>query len=343
MGDFYTIEEPQQHKKKKSTIDFKLIIGVVLILVSIALSIISNVIVLGGIYRLSDDAVQSSVYLLAPVVIILFLSSLILIFGKDKRGRNLMIFSILAVVLNFNNLYTSIREAKIEAEREKVAIEKVLNLVKDFMAEKEIIREDISEEKYGKTAPLIEVIQNNYLDYQKIREDVNSIAQIVNDSTSFSNEILKDPDKIKEKIAIMDKTSKDIEGLDNRIKEYMEKFKDDIANVYISGVVKDEINSNLNYTVYTYNEIASKNLEYMNRVILRTKDMLSFLDGKQGEYEVKNDKAVFFNNKDMEEYNELYKLYDQAVAENIWNYQTVIDMFDEKVKELEDYINKLNF
>lgn len=176
MGDFYTFDDTQQQKKKKNTIDFMLIIGVVLLLVSIGLSVLSQVIVLGGIDRLMDNAIQSAVFLLVPVVILLFLSSLILVFGKDKRGRNLLIFSIFAVILNFNNLYTSIREARIEAEKEKVAVEKVRTLVKDFIAQKEITRENISEEKYGKTAALLEVIQNNYIDFRKISEDNNSIS-----------------------------------------------------------------------------------------------------------------------------------------------------------------------
>jgi len=298
MGDFYTFDESQQKRKRKNTIDFMLIIGVVLLLVSIGISVLSQVIVLGGINRLRDNSVQSAVFLLVPVVILLFLSSLILMFGKDKRGRNLLIFSVFAVMLNFNNLYTNIREARIEAEKEKVAVEKIMSMIKDFIAQKEIVREDISEEKYGKSAALIEVIQNNYMDYKKIREDNNSIAQVINDFSDISNETLMDHDKVKEKIAILEKTSTDIKELDNRIKEYMEKFKDDIDNVYISGAVKDEIMSELDYTVNYYNEIALRTLKYMNEVVANTKNMLVFFDEKQGEYGVKNYKIVFKDDKD---------------------------------------------
>lgn len=340
MGDFYTFDEPQKqkhkHKHKEKTIDFKLIIGVMLILISIALSIISNVITLGGIYRLNDNALQSSVFLLTPVVIMLILASLTLIGSKSKRGRNFLIFSILALLLNISNISTSIREVQAESLKEKVAIEKVKKLVKDFVAERKIILEDVSQEKYGKTAPLIEAIQDNYLNFQKIRKDINSIDEIIKDPINLFQESIKEPASIKEKITTLEQTSKDILNLDNEVKEYTEKFKDDLADVYISGGVKDEIMTNLEYTVYTYAEIISRNLKYMNAAVISTKDMLSFIDEKQGAYRIKNDQIVFNEDQDEKEYKNLYKLFDQAVAENIWNYLHFTEIRDEKIKELEE-------
>lgn len=335
MGDFYTFDKSQQPKVKKDTAKFYLPIGVILILISMGLSIVSGVITLGGIARLDDNAVQSSVFLLGPVVVILILSALILATGKNKRGRNFLVFSILALLLNFSILSSSINAVKAETLKEKVAVEKIMGLVKDFVAQKNVKTEDVSEELYGKTASLIEAIQNNYLSFQKIRDGINSANTKIKDPIELFKEASKDPDKIKENIAMLEQTSKDITQLDNDIKNYTDKFKEDISNSYVSGVVKDEIMTDVEYTVYTYADIISNNLKYMNEVCKNTKNLLSFLDEKQGEFKIKNDQIIFGETQDTREYNELYKLFDKAVAENYWNSLYFEEVTDEKIKELE--------
>jgi|GEM_PF-748381 len=336
MGDFFTFEEPEKHEVKKSSVDFKLIIGVILLFISIILSIISGIVTLGGIYNLNDNALFSSVYLLAPVIIMIFLSSLTLIAGKNKRGRNFLIFSILALLLCSSNLSISIKNAAAESEKEKVAIEKMVSLVKDYMSQGEITREEIKEEKYGKSAPLIEVIQDNYIEFQQIKGEVESIGNIMNDPANFSTETLEDSDKIKEKIKILKKASTDTEELDKKIEQHMDNFKDELAEVYISKTVKEDVISELEETAKTSTETSSKSLEYMNEVIKSLKNMLVYLDGKQGEYVVRNDQVLFYKDQHVNEYNELLALYNKAIDDNNRNYQNILNMMNEKIKEMEE-------
>lgn len=336
MGDFFRIEETSTNEVKKDSIDFKLIIGVVLIIISIGLSIISGIVALGGIYSLYDNSFHAAGFLLAPVIIIVFLSSLTLIAGKNRRGRNFLIFSILAVLLSFSNFSSSVKQATEEAQKEKVAIEKMVNILKEFVSQEKITKETISEEKYGKSAGLIEVIQENYLGFDEIRKENNSIAEIVNDTTNFSGETLSDPNKIKEKIEKLAQTSKDIMALDNKIKEQMKKFKEDISNVYVGHDVKEDIMTDLEDSFVTSTETASRSLKYMDAIVISMKDMLNFLDGKKGDFEVKNDQIAFYKDQDVEAYNKLFELYNKAIAENNWNYQNVLENVNKKIKELEE-------
>lgn len=336
MGDFFKIEETVQKKAKESSIDIKLIIGVVLILISMGVSIISGIVTLGDIYSLSDNATYSAGYLLAPVIVILILSSLILLTGKDKRGRNFLIFSILALILSFSNLSTSINQAYQEAQKEKVAIDKMVSIFKDFVSQKKITKEDITKEKYGKSAELIQVIQENYIAFEEIRKENNSIADIVNDTSTFSSETLRDSNKIKEKIERLDQTSKDIMALDNKIKEFMDKFKYDLSNVYISKDVKEEIMSELEEEFFSSTETSTRSLKLINAIVVSMKNMITFLDGKKGAFEVKNNQILFYEDVDVKEYNELFELYNKAIAENNWHYQHVLETVNKKIKELEE-------
>ncbi len=336
MGDFFKIEETVQQEAKKNSIDLKLIIGVVLILLSMGVSIISGIVTLGDIYSLSDNATYSAGYLLAPVIIILFLSSLILLTGKNKRGRNFLIFSILALILSFSNLSTSIKQKYDEAQKEKVAIEKMVSIFKDFVSEKKITKEDISKEKYGKSAELIQVIQDNYIAFEEIRKENTSIADIVNDTSNFSSETLSDSNKIKERIEKLEQTSKDIMALDNKLKEFMDKFKYDVSNVYISKDVKEEIMAELEESFFSSTETSTRSLKLMNEIVVSMKNMIVFLDGKNGAFEVKNKQILFYEDVDVKEYNKLFELHNKAIAENNWHYQHVLENVDKKIKELEE-------
>ncbi len=336
MGDFFRIEETVQQKAKESSIDIKLIIGVVLILISMGVSIISGIVTLGDIYSLSDNATYSAGYLLAPVIIILLLSSLILLTGKNKRGRNFLIFSILALLLSFSNLSTSINQAREEAQKEKVAIDKMVSIFRDFISQKKITKEDITKEKYGKSADLIGVIQENYIAFEEIRNENNSIADIMNDTSNFSSQTLMDSNKIKEKIERLEQTSKDIMALDNKIKEFMDKFKYDLSNVYISKNAKEEIMAELEESFFSSTETSTRSLKLMNAIILSMKNMITFLDGKKGAFEVKNEQILFYEDADVREYNELFELYNKAIAENNWHYQHTLENVEKKIKELEE-------
>lgn len=335
MTDFYRFEEKDQKKAKKSTIDFKLIIGVVLILISIGITITSGVVALGGIYSLSDNAAYSAVYLLAPVTVILFLSSLVLLTGKDKRGRNFLIFSILASMLSFGNLSTSINQAYDEAQKEKVAIEKITNIYKDFVSQKDIIKEDIPDEKYGKSRELIRVIQEKYIDFKDITKEIDSISDIVKDTSTFSSETFRDSDSIKEKIARLENISKDIMEVDNKIEEFVDKFKYDLSNVYISKKVKEEIMADLEEEFFSSVQTSTRSLKLKNAIAVNMKDMLTYIDEKQGAFDIKNEKVLFYEDKDDKEFNVLFGLYNRAVDEYTWHYQYVLENSSKKIEELE--------
>jgi len=332
MADFYTFEQSQQKKTRKSNEKLNLVIGVLLLLISIGISIASSVISLGGIYRLNDDSVKSSVFILAPVVIMLVFSSLVLISGRKKRGRNFLIFSIMALLLNLYNLSTSLNMVQTERIKEEVAVEKARVLIRNFLAEKVIIREEATEEKYGRSAQLIDAIQSSYLEFDKIREEIHSVEGRIKENTEFSVETLS---SLKEKIEALEQTSSDISKINNEIEKFTDKFKERISNVYVSGVVRDKIMSDLEYSIYTYTDILKINLKYMNEAAKNSRNFYAFIDEKQGAYKVANYKIVFYEEKDGKEYDELNKLFDKAVAENTWNYMHFTEVMEEKIRELE--------
>ena len=215
MEDFLGgFEGPEQPVLKSKTIDVKLIIGIVIILFSILVEFGSKVIGIGGIYNLKLDAYFAG-RLLGVVLFSVVISAVILVVSKKNRGRDLLIYSIIALVLSFSHLTVSVKQATDERQKQELAVNKVTSLAKDLVSQKEIVKEDISKEKYGKSAELVELVQNFYFDIQVLSKETENILGIMNDPATFSKETLSDLNKIKEKRALLDRTSKDIEVLRN--------------------------------------------------------------------------------------------------------------------------------
>lgn len=169
MEEFFNgLEGPDHPQLKRKTIDVKLVIGILVVLISTFLGVVANLISLGGVYSLKVDVAYSVGYLIAPVIVNVIVSAIILIISKKNRGRNLLIFSIIALLASFGSFSSIVGGGVAERQKEKVAMDKVLSLVKDLVSHKEIIKEDISKAKYGKSASFVEIVQDTYLEMQDL-------------------------------------------------------------------------------------------------------------------------------------------------------------------------------
>jgi hypothetical protein len=339
MEDFYNEPGgPEQLDFKRKTTDVKLIIGILVILAATFLATISSVIRLGGINSLKYADLYSLGVLLTPVIISIIFSGLIIIASKNNRGRNLLIFSIIALVFSFGSLSNQIKYSIAERQREDAAMYKIASILKDLASQKEIVKEDITREKYGKFAPVVEITQDIYIEMQEIMKENNSIVSVMNDPSTFSKNTLSDLNKTKEKRELMDKTSKDIEVLGNKINDLMYRFKSSLENVQVDNSIKAGIREGIQNSFNKSIETANKNLELMNNVIKKMGEMLAFLEKNHGAYAFEGEQLAFYNDDDVNAYNRLVDEYDKAVDENNENYESVQNKIEEKINEMDKII-----
>lgn len=336
MEDFFNVPEgPEQLNLKRKTIDVKLIVGIVLVLVSIFMKAVSNVIDFGGIYSLKFDDGYFIGGMIGSVIVTVIIAAAILITSKSNRGRNLLIFSIIALLVSFNSVSTSITNAAAERQKQEAALDKVVSIVKDLVSQKEIVKEDISEEKYGKSAPIIQSIQDAYLELQELRKENDIIVGIMNEPSIFSKETLSDLNKIKEKRALLDKTTNDIEVLGNKLNDLIGRFKSSLENLDVSSIMKAGIEDGLQDSLIETTLTISNNLKHMNNVIKGMKNMIVFLEEKQGAYTFEGEQLAFYEDDDVDAYNKLFNEYSKAIDENNKNYESVQKNINEKIKEME--------
>ena len=336
MEEFFNgLEGPSHPHLKRKTIDVKLVIGILIVLISTFLGIVANLISLGGIYSLKANMAYSVGYLIAPVIVNVIVSAIILIISKKNQGRNLLIFSIIALVFSFISLSSIIGGVVAERQKEKVSMDKVLSLVKDLVSHKEIIKEDISEAKYGKSAPFVEIVQDTYIEIQDLGKKNDLVVRIMNDASTFSKETLSDLNKIKEKRELLDKTSRDIEIQGNKINDLMDRFKRGLENLNVSNSMKAGIEDGLKDSVYESTETAANSLKLMDNVIKSMKKMLVFLEENQGSYIFEGEQLTFYEDDDVNSYNEIVTEYNKAIDENNKNYENVQKEIQEKIKEME--------
>jgi 2-phospho-L-lactate guanylyltransferase (CobY/MobA/RfbA family) len=339
MEDFYNgLGGPEQLDFKRKTVDVKLIIGILVILAATFLATISSLIRLGGIYSLKYGDLPSLGALLAPVIISIIFSVLIIIASKNNRGRNILIFSIIALVFSFGSFSYQIKESIAERQKEKVAIGKITNILKDLVSQKEIVKEDITTEKYGKSAPVLKIIQDTYIEMQEIMKENNNIVSVMNDSSTFSKKTLSDLSKIKEKRELLDKTSKNIEVLGNKINDLMDRFKSRFENLEVNSAMKAGIKEGLKNSFYKSTEVANNNLEFMDNVIKNMGNMIAFLEKNQGAYTFEGEQLVFYKDDDVSAYNKLFAEYYKAIDENNKNFESFQNNIKEKINDMEKII-----
>lgn len=336
MEDFLGgFEGPEQPVLKSKTMDFKLIVGIVIILFSILVEFGSKVIEIGGIYNLKLDDAYFVGRLLGVVLFSVIIAAAILVVSKKNRGRNLLIYSIIALVLSFSHLSVSVKQAVDERQKQEVAVNKVTSLVKDLVSQKEIVKEDISKEKYGKSAELVELVQNFYFDIQVLSKETENILGIMNDPATFSKQTLSDPNKIKEKRALLDNTTKDIEALRNKATDLMNKLKADVNNLKEGNAFSEGFKSGVENSTHKTAEDIANNLKYLDNVIKSIKNMVVFLEGKQGAYTFEGDQLAFYKDEDVSAYNKLFAEYNKAIDENNKNYESIQKKINEKIEDLE--------
>lgn len=336
MEDFLGgFEGPEQPVLRSKTIDVKLIVGIVIILFSILAEFGSKVIEIGGIYNLKFDDAYFVGRLLGVVFFSVIISAVILVISKKNRGRDLLIYSIIALVLSFSHLTVSVKQAIDERQKQELAVNKVTSLAKDLVSQKEIVKEDISKEKYGKSAELVELVQNFYLDIQALSKETENILGIMNDPSTFSKETLSDLNKIKEKRTLLDKTTNDIEALRNKATDLMNKLKTDVSNLKEVNAFSDGFKAGMEDSTYKTTEDISNNLKYLDNVIKCIRNMVAFLEGKQGAYTFEGDQLAFYKDEDVSAYNKLFAEYNKAIDENNKNYENIQKKINEKIEDIE--------
>lgn len=331
LGDFEGLEQPVL---KRKTIDVKLIVGIVIVSLSILLTTLSTILDMGGLYELKNEA-YSLGYLMGGASVIIIVSAIILVLSKKKRGRNLLIYSIISLVLSFSTFSISVKNAAEEKLKEKVAYDKMVSLTKDGLLGNEIAKEDITKSKYGKTAPLVECVQGVYIEYQNLRKEAVNIMDVINDESIFSEETLSDLNKIKEKRALLDKSSKDIEEVGNKINDLRNRLKNDVEELDIKKVIKENFIKGFEASIYESSKITANSLKYTDNIIKSINNMVAYLEENQGAYTFESDKLAFYKENDVNAYNKLFAEYNKAIDENNKNYEDIIKNANEIIKKME--------
>lgn len=200
-----------------------------------------------------------------------------------------------------NDLYTQPTQQKIES------------MITSFLSGEDIIKEEITFEKYGDRVEIVEFVQNMYYDIQTIMKEysyeVNKLELntfLTEETIMNYNNIINSRSRIKNFIVYTDKYTNEFKNL---VSIYVEKSKSidttkDVSRGFISGFLESVKETN-SYGI-TQQTLAKE-------FIISIDEILKFFQERQGMYLYENNELQFQSQEDLDEYNELIVKYNEAL------------------------------
>ena len=254
---------------------------------------------------------------LGVLFIVLVPSHIIARVSKQKKSKIIVIASGVVIGFNIMGLGASVFEPQEDKIRNKLAQEKIIEMMGDVIIGEDVFEEDFAVEDYGDMAVHLEFLQESSLDLQELEPKRYIFAENVDLNTYeyFSYDIIGSYKTISDyRNAIRDYLMEAKEN-NERIRTFMETFNDsakelDLGDPMNKGVMKAAI-----INVKNRSETVNSNQERLNKLFLHLDNLLAFLEERQGEYVIEEEEIKFEEVVYLTRFNVLVEKYNDAIDE----------------------------
>ncbi len=272
---------------------------------------------------------------LTGIFIVFVLSLLLSKLLKIDKNKLIIIICVLYLIINTITLFSALNTRRSNDLSIEAAKQKIYSLTTSLVNGENVVKEDITIDKYGDLAETVELIQNYYFDIYELTNEYLSKMYDIDLGLFLSEKTIMNIDELKSCRKKINRFILDTEDYCNSIEALGTRFieksstistKDTFSKGFISGFT-ESMDSQIQYI--------SEQHVVMEDLFIVADNILEFFQKRQGQYYFENSQLQLKHQEDIDIYNELVDNYNVALA----NLQQVEK---ESMKKLEDLMNQLD-
>ncbi|MBU3177859.1 DUF3053 family protein [Clostridium estertheticum] len=261
--------------------------------------------VIGAIISIVEILVQRSVYLktanissqlgyiIGRIIAVVLIAYIVRLIFKKKKGRALMIFSIIFLLASSVTTANAINKRTEEISFNKVAMHKLISMSSDYAAGKDLSSDKLENSKYGNMAPLLDLCNQYFISYQKLSANLKTEVSKAHVETLLSADTFSTPAKTKDSQERLKTLISGLGQFETEANKITEKMNTDVNNVDIPQVYKEDVASGFEKGQLQSSAMIKKYIAFETSFIKKINDSVTFMVSEKGNYEVKNNMVYF--------------------------------------------------
>ncbi|MDP4091752.1 MAG: DUF3053 family protein [Bacillota bacterium] len=203
------------------------------------------------------------------------------------------------------------------SSKEMRAVQKMVSIMQDLNNNVPISEEQYSSSEYGQLAPVLKEFQNYYIKLQKERNRIQDEVTKLDVNSIFTEENLGNLDNIKTTEDNLRNYLDDYKTYEQNYKQYTAEYKDNIMKLDLPEASKNNFlqsfNKSNDQVMVLMDKFFTAEESFINNMI----QIMTFLEGKQGEYDFSGGQIQFYSDDDVNTYNNYYTEMQNAANQEV--------------------------
>ncbi|MGH4124586.1 MAG: hypothetical protein ACREV6_16815 [Clostridium sp.] len=242
--------------------------------------------------------------IIARILIVAFLVCLARFAFKKKKGRSLMILSIVFLMVSGITTISAFAARGKENRLNKVAMAKLITICRDYAGGKDLNSQKLDKSKYGSIAPFLDLSNQYFISFKKLSSDMNTEMLKFNLVTILGTDTYSSSDKMNDAQKRVRTLLMSLDRFESNADKITKTMKVDLNNLDIPIRYKQDVVAGVEKGQIKSSGIIKNYILFEKNFIKKVDENISFMLKSKENYEVKNNMIYFSSDDDMTKYNQ---------------------------------------
>lgn len=279
--------------------------------------------------------------LVCNILIVTALFLLIRIIFKNKKG---LISLILSIVYLFYSLWsagiTLVQSAKLDAEKNKLAISEIAKIEHDFADGKDFSSIKLDRQTYGRLTPYLVLIKKYYTNEKQLDDNLTNQMKTLDLDNILAPATFSSADTIKNAQEKMKNYNKIFDDYKQKEIDEHNSMKMNISKLKVGSKFKQQVLHGFSESASGIEQDTDDMIKVENSVSEKVNSILDFMQSSQEDYRIQSNQIQFYSGSSLNKYNNYVSDLEELANEEQDIVAKINDRNKEHLSKLDKYLSK---